>query len=111
VPRFGPPQQTKKRSLVLDSDPYRYRTFISDISGQDIRAHGGNPERAIREVRDWLRLTSKRSTLPGGKEIIDRYHKFQNDLPNICAVLALEPDQLTFLDLSKLITDWLRTSG
>lgn len=107
--RFGPPNQSKKRALVLDSDPYLYRAFISDISGQDIRAHGRNPARAIREVRDWLRLTSKRTTLPGGKEIIDHYHKFQNDLPRICADLALEPDGLTFLDLSTLITDWLRT--
>lgn len=108
--RFGSPNQSKKRTLVLDSDPYRYRGFISDIAGQDIRAHGGDPERAIREVRDWLRLTSKRTALPGGKEIIDHYHRFQSDLPQICAVLALEPDRLTFLDLSKLITDWLRTS-
>ena len=92
--RFGPPHQIKKRTLVLDSDQYRYRSFISDISGQDIRAHRGDPERAIREVRDWLRLASKRTTLPGGTEIIDHYHRFQNDLPNICAVLALEPDRL-----------------
>jgi hypothetical protein len=50
--RFGPPNQSEKRVLVLDYDPYRYRQFISDISGQDISAHGGNPERAIRAVRD-----------------------------------------------------------
>jgi len=79
--RFGPPNQNKKRTLVLDSDLYRYRTFISDISGQDIRAHGGDPERAIREVRDWLRLASTRTTLAGGTEIIHRYHQFQSDLP------------------------------
>jgi hypothetical protein len=108
--RFGPPNQSKKRTLILDSDQYRYRTFISDISGQDIRAHGGDPERAIREVRDWLRLASKRTTLPGGTEIIGHYHRFQNDLPDMCAALALEPDRLTFLDLSKMTTDWLRTS-
>jgi hypothetical protein len=33
--RFGSPNQSKKRTLVLDSDPYRYRGFISDIAGQD----------------------------------------------------------------------------
>jgi hypothetical protein len=106
--RYGAPQQIKKRTLVLDGDPYRYRTFISDISGQDIRAHGGNPERAIREVRDWLRLTSKRATLRGGKLIVEHYRRFKSDLPNICAVAGLEPDPLTFLDLSKLIADWLQ---
>jgi hypothetical protein len=108
--RFGPPNQSKKRTLILDSDQYRYRTFISDISGQDIRAHRSDPERAIREVRDWLRLASKRTTLPGGSEIIAHYHRFQNDLPDMCAFVGLELDRLTFLDLSKMITDWLRTN-
>lgn len=108
--RFGPKSQDKKRRLVLDSDPYRYRTFISDISGQDIRSHDGDAERAIREVRDWLRVTSKRTRFPGGAEIIKHYRQFKNDLPAICTALALEPDRLTFLDLSKTITDWLRAS-
>jgi len=100
--------QSKKRTLVLDFDQYRYRAFISDISGQDIRAHGGDPERAIREVRDWLRLASKRATLPGGAEVIGHYRRFRGDLPALCAALTLEHDRLTFLDLSKTITDWLR---
>jgi hypothetical protein len=35
--RFGPQNQSKKRTLIRDSEQYRYRQFISDISGQDIR--------------------------------------------------------------------------
>ena len=66
------------------------------------------PSFVCREVRDWLPLTSKRSGLPGGGEIVAHYRRFQNDLPDICAVLALEPERLTFLDLSKTITYWLR---
>jgi hypothetical protein len=108
--RYGPANQSRKRTLVLDSDPYRYRQFISDISGQDIRCHAADPERAIREVRDWLQATSKHTGLAGGGEIIGRYRRFQNDLPNICAELALEPQRLTFLDLSELVTGWLRTN-
>ena len=108
--RFGPGNQAKKKCLILDSDLYRYRTFISDISGQDIRSHGAEPERAIREVRDWLRLTSNRTMLPGGGKLIEHYKLFQSDLPNICTVLALEPDRLTFLDLCKTISHWLRAT-
>lgn len=63
--RFGAKNQGNKRTLILDSEQYRYRQFISDISGQDIRAHGGDPERAIRAVRDWLQATSKRQGLAG----------------------------------------------
>jgi len=107
--RYGHPNQSRKRTLVLDSDQYRYRALISDISGQDIRAHSGDPERAIREVRDWLRLASKRTTLPGGAETVQRYRKFRSDLPDLCTALGLEPDRLTFPDLSKMVSDWLRT--
>jgi hypothetical protein len=77
----------------LDSEQYRYRQFISDISGQDIRAHGGDPERAIR-----------------AGEIIGHYRRFQVDLPTICREAELETDRLTFIDLSTVITDWLRAN-
>lgn len=96
--------------MILDREPYRYRQFISDISGQDIRAHGGEPERAIREVRDWLQAASKRRGLPGGGEIVDRYRRFKIDLPAICVKAALEIDKLTFIDLSTTIIDWLRAN-
>lgn len=99
--------QKNKRTLILDSEPYRYRQFISDIAGQDIRTHGGNPERVIRAVRDWLQAISKRTGLVGGGEIIDHYRRFQTDLPTICTAAGLEPDQLTFIDLSTIIRTWL----
>lgn len=104
---FGPRKQSAKRVLVLDSDAWRYRAFISDISGQDIRAHGGDPERAIREVRDWLRIASKRLDIPGGGETVTRYRAFQNELPDLRRAARLDTDQSTFVDLSALITGWL----
>jgi hypothetical protein len=108
--RFGANNQSNKRTLILDSEQYRYRQFISDISGQDIRAHHGDPERAVRAVRDWLQATSKRKGLAGGGEIIEHYRRFQVDLPTICGEAELEIDRLTFIDLSTVITDWLRAN-
>ena len=108
--RFGTGGQERKRCLILDSDPYRYRTFISDISGLDIHAHGSDPERAIREVRDWLRANSKQTGLPGAAEIVRHFRTFQNELADVCSALGLESDRFTFLDLSQIIRDWFRTS-
>ncbi len=108
--RYGPKNQDRKRTLVLDTDQHRYRQFISDISGQDIRPHGGDPDRAIRAVRDWLQASSKRTGLAGGGEIVERYRRFQIDLPAVCAEEGLEPGRLTFIDLSSLVADWLRTN-
>ncbi|MDX6464400.1 MAG: hypothetical protein QOE55_8097 [Acidobacteriaceae bacterium] len=108
--RYGPKNQNRKCTLILDTEQYRYREFISDVSGQDIRAHKGDPEKAIREVRDWLQAISRRVGLAGGGEIVEHYRRFRKDLPSICAVLSLEPDKLTFIDLSTTIIDWLKTN-
>ena len=45
--QFGNAVQRRKTCLVLDREPYRYQAFLSDIAGQDIAAHGGDPMRAM----------------------------------------------------------------
>ena len=62
--RFGGKPHRGKTCVILDSDPYRYRKSISDLSGQDIHSHQGKPQRAIAEVRNWLATTSKGEELP-----------------------------------------------
>jgi hypothetical protein len=42
--QFGAGRHRSKRCLILDRDRYRFQKFISDIAGQDIKAHGNSPE-------------------------------------------------------------------
>jgi hypothetical protein len=106
--RFGARRQRDKVCVILDSDPYRYQKFISDIAGQDIHSHGGTYQRAITEVRDWLANVSKRKLLPGGAAIVGRYVRFRDDLPALCTALDRQPETLTFADLSEMIGLWLQ---
>jgi hypothetical protein len=107
--RYGEWGQEKKRCLILDREPYRYRAFISDISGQDIRSHASDPRQAVREVRDWLQAASKRrSHFASGAEIARHYMRFSHDLPDLCAALTLDPATLTFLDFTRIVTEWRR---
>ena len=108
--RFGGKAQNQKACLILDSRPYRYRASISDISGQDIHCHGGRPERAIMEVRNWLANASKTKGLPGGAEIAARYLRFNRDLPKICKNLKRRPKDLTFADFSEMVEIWLKAA-
>ena len=105
--RFGPPKQRRKVCLVLDSAPYRYQAFLSDIAGQDIRTHGNEARRIVAHIRDWLRDSSQDASIPGGDEVHRRYEQFQSDLPRLCRDAHLLPNELTFLDLSTLISEWL----
>ena len=105
---YGGRSQRYKVSLIFDSDPYRYQIFISDIAAQDIHSHDGKAKVAIRELRAWLATASKRTKLPGGKDIFDRYQRFLADLPALCAEIRLQPPEVTFKDLRQLMVDWLQ---
>ncbi len=106
--RYGAKGQRYKVSLIFDADPYRYQIFISDIAGQDIHSHGNDVRAAVSELRKWLATASKRSRLPGGKDIFERYERFQADLPALCNELKLDLAEVTFKDLRQIMAAWLK---
>ena len=109
--RFGEKRHKKKQCLILDKEPYRFQKFISDIAGQDIQVHHGNPEAVITVVRNWLRTASKRTTIPGGGVIWQRYQQFLLDLPQLAREFRLETSDLIFNDYTLMVTEWLRVRG
>lgn len=106
--RFGKDKQRRKNCLVFDKDQYRYQKFISDISGQDIKAHKNRPKEAISIVRNWLRNASNRSDIPGPDIIWNHYHDFMRDFPQMCYDLGLDHNTLIFNDYVMLATTWLK---
>ena len=109
--RYGVGRQHHKRCLVLDREKYRYQQYCSDIAGQDIGAHGGEAEEAVRVVRDWLRNAEPKARviIPGGAQIFQRYQTFQQTLPGYCAKFKLERERLIFNDYTTAVEVWLRT--
>jgi len=105
---FGDRHQKLKNSLILDTEQYRYQKYISDIAGHDIRAHDNDTEKLITCVRNWLNDASKRSTIPGGREIVRRFRLFEADLPTMCAEVPIDVDELTYNDYSGFISCWLQ---
>ena len=105
--RFGG-RSSQKRCLILDRAPYRYQRFISDIAGQDIRAHDNNPRIVIPRVRDWLQAAPGNAAIPGGAAIWTSYRRFRRELPIIAQEADLDPEQLTFIDYHQLVTSWLK---
>jgi hypothetical protein len=106
---FGSREQRRKAALVLEEKPYKYQQYISDIAGQDIRAHGRQPGGVVREVRNFLAHHCDAGViLPGGDRIVERYGEFRRGLPSTCRSLHLDPDALTFPDLTNLVVGWLQ---
>jgi hypothetical protein len=105
---YGSGSQKQKRALILDTEPYRYQKFCSDIAGQDIRAHGDHPARVIAAVRAMLSTAlDGRARLPGDAKIRGRYARFRAELPSICRRIHLRPSELQFVEFRFLLRDWL----
>lgn len=96
-----------KKFIVMDSEPFRYQKFISDINGQDIKAHGLKEERVIQHVRDFL-ATSSRTRLSGADYLTEQFSLFKNRLPDICHKLKWTVERLTFIDYVNCIEVWLQ---
>ena len=106
---FGGPEHACKAAIVLDAERYRYKKYISDIAGQDVRAHGRNAAEAVRQVRAFLSTHCPPGTiLPGSDTIIGRYNRFRGGLGRTCSELHVRPADLSFRDISTLMVAWLR---
>jgi len=104
---YGSRSVKDKSLLILDREQYRYQKYISDISGQDIRAHLNCERTLIKCVRDWLHSECKGTVrLPGGTYIADRYEQFKARLPALCAKVRCQVHELTFVDYSNLASEW-----
>jgi hypothetical protein len=64
---YGTAHLRSKQCLILEKERYRYQKVLSDISGNDIRAHHNDPEKLVEELRDWLRVSSGEALLPAAK--------------------------------------------
>jgi hypothetical protein len=62
--------------LILEEKPYRHHASLSDLSGCDVEAHGGDFENAVRKVRNWL-VSEGKAKAVGAARILGAYINFQ----------------------------------
>ncbi len=105
---YGAPHLRNKQCLVLEKEPYRYQRVLSDISGNDIRAHGSNAKALVTEVRNWLRSATDR-VLPSGGELWQRFSVFQERLADALGYLHYSERDIQALgpvEYVGFISDW-----
>ena len=104
---FGGADEQLKSCLVMDREPDRYRAFLSDIAGQEVKGHGNEAEKAVSELRKFLRTESRRSDIPGQRAIWERFKRFRESLRFVCAKSRIEVEELTYLDYQFFVIEWL----
>ncbi|MEO6916668.1 MAG: hypothetical protein ABI151_14455, partial [Chitinophagaceae bacterium] len=66
----------------------------------------------MRGIRNWLRTSSKKQSIPGDSTVLDDFKRFQHDLPAILNKLGLTKENLLFNDLCLVTEEFLtRVTG
>ncbi len=105
---FGSTRQKLKECLVVEKRKYRYQKFLSDIAGIDVSPHQNVQKKLILAIRNWIVTASRRTTIPHGQEIYDRFRTFQAGMRRACRQQAIDYDSMPFVELVNNMTDWLR---
>lgn len=104
---FGAGRHKQKAAMILDTERFRFQRFISDIAGQDIRAHEGEAERMIRHVRAFLISQSPRTQfLAGAEKVVARFQQFKAELPSSLEGLHIDSADFGYQDLLRLVAGY-----
>lgn len=100
--RFKGGKASQKSILILEAEKYRYQAAISDISGSDIGVHGNEPERVVREVRNWL-AAQCRPQAAGATRIWGAFNEFMAANFDELTEREFTPDEIEALPVWELI--------
>lgn len=104
---YGGPGQDDKYCLILDRTPHRFQKFMSDIAGQDIRAHDDTTTGLIRQLRNWLKTCQSGTSMPGEIHIETHYNKFRRSFPAIADDMGLNHERIEFGDFVDIVRIWI----
>lgn len=110
---YGIARLRSKQCLILEKERYRYQKVLSDISGNDIRAHHNDPEQLVQELRDWLRVASGEA-LPPAARLWDQFNLFKDRLETSLRYLGYSERDMQALEMSEYVSfvhSWMAGSG
>jgi hypothetical protein len=93
--------------LVMEHSAYTSQKCLSDIAGQDLKAHQGSAVRVTNIVRTWLLQQSRRTGIPGHIRVHRAFEQFYQVLPDLCEAAGLDADEVSYSDYVNLAQQWL----
>jgi hypothetical protein len=81
-----------------------------DIKGNDIRAHGNSVERAVKQVRHWLRINCA-PTIPSGNSVWQSFNEFYTDFEEACNKANYDESDMNEMPVSEYLDFVVRWVG
>lgn len=99
---FGSARLRRKRTLVLESKPHRYKAAISDLSGSDIECHFDDPYKVIGVVRNWLKSVCL-SKASGAARIEAAFTQFMTEDYNVLTAEGFSSADIAAIPIGELM--------
>lgn len=100
--------QKSKVALILETEKYSYKKYLSDINGVDIKAHNNSIETIIKHIRNWFFTNTGKIKIPSAEKIIMDYKEFNKDkLPIMLNESHSSIVDLTFNDYCRFVSRYL----
>lgn len=104
---LGLTRSAKRKFLVLDRQPYHH--IISDLAGFEVAVHHDDPRQATRFVRDWLKVASGDSDIPGSAAISHFHREFRSSMERTRRLHRESALSLYgFAEYYRAVSEWLR---
>ncbi len=92
----------EKCCLVLEKERFRYQAVLSDISGNDIKSHNGDPLKMVKALRNWFAENGVYH-LASPTRVWDSYNDFLARLSDEIQILGYGEDDLNEIPISEYI--------
>lgn len=101
--------------LFMSAEPYQDRRTLSDLAGQDAKAHRNDPKAVVEAVRSFLAAKNGGLRTRGADVIRQRYGRFASDLPRLAARFELSPAEITgfdyLRDFVQIVAMWIEADA
>lgn len=101
--------------LFMSGEPHQDKLTLSDLAGQEPKAHKNDPKTAIGAIRSFLSAKNKGAKTRGAEAIWGRYQRFTADLPRLAKRLELtmaEVQGFDFLhDFLHIAAPWIEADA
>lgn len=100
---------SNKQILILEKEQYRYKQYISDISGNDIEAHNNSSQEIMSKVRNWFRKKDK--NVVQHINIWVAYSDFISNYDDLLNEWKLDPDDINaipFTETIDMMKEWIK---
>lgn len=92
--------------LILDSEQSRYQKYVSDLSGVDIKSHGGTSKGVVVQVSEFLAHKVDRH-LPSPTIINNGLRSFRAVLPDLARAERQTVRELRYIDILRHMAAYL----